>query len=43
MSRLFRGAGMVVQAVMLGVLLFLAVGGLVALESGARVFRYQAF
>ena len=26
-----------------GTALFLAVGGLVALETGARLFRYQAF
>lgn len=43
MSKLLRGMGILVQAVVMGALLFLAVGGLVAIQAGARVFRYQAF
>lgn len=43
MKQLARTAGQLIQALVLGVLLFLALGGLVALQSGARVFRYQAF
>ncbi len=38
-----RWAGIVLQAIVIGTLLFLAVGNLVAIESGARIFRYQAF
>lgn len=41
--RLSRMLGIVIQAVVLGTLLFLAVGQLVGLEAGARIFRYQAF
>lgn len=35
--------GIVVQAIVLGVLLFFALGELAGLEGGARIFRYQAF
>ena len=38
-----RICGIVLQAIVLGTLLFLALSRLVALESGARIFRYQAF
>ena len=38
-----RLSGVVLQAVILGTLLYFAVGKLVAIESGARIFRYQAF
>jgi hypothetical protein len=38
-----RALGILVQAIVLGTLLFFSVGRLVALETGARVFRYQAF
>jgi len=38
-----RTLGIVLQAIILGVLLFFAVGKLIAVESGARVFVYQAF
>ena len=41
--RLPRLLGIVLQALVLGVFLFLAVGRLVGLEAGARIFRYQAF
>jgi hypothetical protein len=34
---------MIVQALVLGTLLTLAVGKLVAIHSDARLFRYQAF
>lgn len=43
MISLARGLGKLFQALILGVALFLAIGGLVALEAGARLFRYQAF
>lgn len=38
-----RILGILLQAVVLGVLLLLAIGKLVALETGARIFQYQAF
>jgi hypothetical protein len=38
-----RLLGITLQALVLGTLLFLAVARLVGLESGARIFRYQAF
>jgi len=38
-----RVLGTFLQAVILGFLLFVSVGSLVALETDARVFRYQAF
>ncbi len=38
-----RWAGIVCQALVLGIALFFAIGKLVALGSGARLFRYQAF
>ena len=41
--RMCRWAGMLVQSVVLGILFFFAVGKLIALESGARIFSYQAF
>lgn len=43
MSRLAYAAGILLQAVVLGVLLFLALVELGALASGARVFHYQGF
>lgn len=42
-GRVCRALGVVCQALLLGTLLFIAVGALVAIEDGARVFRYQAF
>lgn len=41
--RLARFGGIALQALILGTLLYFAVGKLVAIESGARIFRYQAF
>lgn len=41
--RLARFAGIVLQALILGTLLFVAIGQLVALGTGTRLFRYQAF
>jgi len=41
--RMARITGILIQALVLGTLLFFAIGRLVAIESGARVFRYQAF
>lgn len=38
-----RACGIAVQALVLGVLLFIAVSKLMELEAGMRVFRYQAF
>ena len=41
--RLPRLLGIALQAIVLGVFLFLAVAKLVGMETGARIFRYQAF
>lgn len=38
-----RWLGVVLRAIVLGILLFLAVGELLALESDARVFQYEAY
>ena len=38
-----RLCGIVVQSIVLGVLLFIALGKLIEIESGVRLFRYQAF
>ena len=38
-----RLIGILFQALVLGSMLFFSIGKLVALESGALVFRYQAF
>ncbi|MGA2500904.1 MAG: hypothetical protein ABSH20_24465 [Tepidisphaeraceae bacterium] len=38
-----RFAGIVVQAVALGTLLFLAIVKLTAYDAGLRVFQYQGF
>jgi hypothetical protein len=38
-----RSLGILIQAVILGFLLFVSVGSMVAMETDARVFRYQAF
>ena len=43
MNRFARLAGICLQGLVLGLLLFLALMKLLALESGARVFRYQGF
>ena len=42
-NTLARLAGIAVQAAILGYLLFIAVMRMVAVESGATVFRYQGF
>ena len=42
-NRMARLAGIAVQAALLGYLLFIAVMRMVAVESGATVFRYQGF
>lgn len=42
-QRLARLAGIALQALILGTLLFVAIGQLVAMGTGARLFRYQAF
>jgi hypothetical protein len=41
--KLARLAGIAVQAALLGYFLFIAVMRMVAVESGATVFRYQGF
>ena len=41
--RYARYAGALLQAAILGFLLFAAVSRLIAIESGARVFQYQAW
>lgn len=38
-----RRLGQVLQALLLGLLLALALGQLVAVEQDARVFRYEAY
>jgi len=43
MRKLARGVGICVQGIILGLLFFLALGQLMALQSGARIFRYQGF
>jgi hypothetical protein len=42
-GRLARLAGIAVQAAVLGYLLFIAVMRMIAVDSGATVFRYQGF
>lgn len=43
MMKIARFLGLLVQALVLGFLLFVSVGNMVAVETDARVFRYQAF
>lgn len=43
MIKLLRWLGICIQAIVLGILLYFAIGKLIALETGARVFRYQGF
>ena len=43
MKKIARFLGITVQALILGLLLFVAVGQLIALESDTRIFFYQAF
>ena len=38
-----RWAGIAFQAMVLGTALFFALGKLIGLSTGARLFRYQAF
>ncbi len=38
-----RWLGISIQALILGILLALAIGKLIAIETGARIFRYQGF
>jgi hypothetical protein len=35
--------GVLVQALVLGILLFFAIGRLIGMSAGARIFQYQAF
>jgi hypothetical protein len=42
-NKVARLGGIAVQAAVLGYLLFIAVMRMVAVESGATVFRYQGF
>jgi hypothetical protein len=42
-ANIARRTGAVVQAVILGIFLFVAVARLVAVQTGARVFLYQAW
>jgi len=41
--KISRLLGIILQALVLGLLLSVSIGKLVALETDARVFRYQAF
>jgi len=43
MKKVARLLGITLQALVLGTLLFVAVGQLVALKTDARIFFYQAF
>jgi hypothetical protein len=43
MKKIARLLGITLQAIILGILLLVSLGKLVALETDARVFRYQAF
>lgn len=43
MNTVARLAGVALQAMVLGSLLFLAVVEMAALTTGARIFRYQGF
>ncbi|MDM8559129.1 hypothetical protein [Candidatus Parabeggiatoa sp. HSG14] len=43
MKKIARLLGITLQALVLGILLFIAIGQLVALETDARIFLYQAF
>lgn len=38
-----RYLGWIVQALVLGVLLFIAIANLISVGSGASIFRYQGF
>lgn len=38
-----RWAGILLQALVMGILLFLAIAKLMVIHSGARVFRYEGF
>ena len=42
-NRIAHAAGVLIQAAVLGYLLFFAVMRMLALDSGAAVFRYQGF
>ena len=42
-GKMARLAGILIQAALLGYLLFIAVMRMMAVESGATVFRYQGF
>ena len=42
-TKMARFAGILIQAALLGYLLFIAVMRMMAVESGATVFRYQGF
>lgn len=41
--KIARWIGIFLQALVLGVLLFFAIGELIAIEGDARVFRYEAY
>jgi hypothetical protein len=43
MIRLSRLLGIALQALILGLCLFLAIAKMIGIETGARIFRYQAF
>jgi len=43
LERCFKAAGVVLQAVILGEALFVAIVTLYAMQSGAQVFRYAGF
>ena len=42
-ARTARSTGIALQAMVLGIFLFLALIRLIAMASGARVFQYQGF
>lgn len=43
MTRFSKWAGMLLQGLVLGTLLFVALVNLLSMSEGARVFRYQNF
>lgn len=43
MKKFMRILGILIQAVLGGILFFIAVSSLIGLETGARIFRYQGF
>ncbi len=43
MTRLAHLTGLILQVLIMGTLLYASIGRIVAIEAGARIFRYQGF